>query len=93
MTALKSGDRVRWRHDCLAGNCRYDTGGTVWVPNDDLLDAHGDTYAAAKALGLTADPPPTTGRPFVMVAWDSRRGALQVHYLDELELVEERQRQ
>lgn len=79
--------RVNWIHECQnPGTCGYSTGGEIWVPNDDILDAHqGSTYDAASALGLTADPPPTPGRDYAMVRFDCRRAVLQMHYWDELE--------
>lgn len=76
-------NRVKWIHDCPTNHrhCGYDEGGKVWHPRP----SHLDDWQAADMLGLTADPRPDPDRPYVMVAWDCRRGVLQVHYLDELE--------
>lgn len=57
--------------------------GQVWKANVSDMTAD---YEVAKGLGLTADDPPKAGRPYVMVAWDERPGALQVEYTDTDEL-------
>jgi hypothetical protein len=78
--------RVKWKHDCPnPDHCGYERGGTVWIPK--YANEHTDFYEAAKALGLTADPPPDPGRAYSMVDWDCRPGALQMHYWDDLEIV------
>jgi hypothetical protein len=81
--------RVMWRHDCpMPDYCGYERGGVVWIPKDALTEAFSlSPYEVAQGLGLTADDAPDPSRPHVMVAWDCRPGALQVHYWDELEVV------
>jgi hypothetical protein len=72
--------------------------GTIWIPHPAsapvaaLFEAIPQTretgidhYHTARLLGLTADPPPTEGRKYVMVAFDDRPGALEGHYGEELE--------
>jgi hypothetical protein len=70
-----------------------DTGagfGNVWWPTDAQckVAASIDPWTVAHRRGLTADPAPVANRPYVMVAWGNRPGALQVHYLEELQKAE-----
>lgn len=59
--------------------------GQTWVPR--FANEYGSFYTAAKELGLTADPAPDESRPYVLVHFDDRPGALEVHYRDELEFL------
>lgn len=84
MTLFRSHARVKWIHDCPVNHpCGYDQGGSVWRPTISRLD----DWQVADTLGLTGDPRPDPDREFVMVAWDCRPGTLQMHYVDELELL------